>query len=302
MCIALQDEIYDRRILKNASRIFLVGAALVVFSGLSQYILGVEFLRGRKMTLMIDGKSFAVTSSFVHYNSLGAYLIAVMSILGESVIHSGRRFGVLVSQVFYALAFTVMILTFSRGSWFAFTCSMIFMTAIAKKVGNWLVPAMLVAVALLLLPDFGDRLKMVLRPGGDSDRFRYWAGAISMIRAHPFLGTGVGTFMSNFAEYRVSVKEAYVHNCYLQIWAETGVFSLLCFLSFALHFIMRGIKSFMASGDFLLLGILSACVGLLVHSFFEVNLYSEQLSMLFWAFAGFVIAISRQSQRAGAHA
>jgi len=100
---------------------------------------------------------------------------------------------------------------------------------------------------------------------------------------------GLGTFMANFSKYLPNLNISYAHNCYLQILAETGIFTLSSFILFAVSLVYLGIKKFLRSRDFVLLGLLSGMVGFLVHSFFEVNLYSLQLAFLFWVWAGLIV-------------
>lgn len=116
-----------------------------------------------------------------------------------------------------------------------------------------------------------------------------------MIKKHPLFGVGAGTFMANFSKYAPQplVRDAYAHNCYLQIWAETGLFALFSFMAFAGSLIYLGIKKFLDSRDFLLLGLLSGAVGFLVHSFVDTNLYSPQLAFLFWVWAGLIVRMLR---------
>ena len=64
------------------------GAALAVISGLSQYFFGIEFLRSKEIIVMNNGVR-AITSSFVHYNSLGGYLVVVLS-LAFAMLLAGR--------------------------------------------------------------------------------------------------------------------------------------------------------------------------------------------------------------------
>ncbi|MCX5706410.1 MAG: O-antigen ligase family protein [Candidatus Omnitrophica bacterium] len=117
-----------------------------------------------------------------------------------------------------------------------------------------------------------------------------------MISEHPFFGMGVGTFMANFSKFLPDSNISYAHNCYLQIWAETGIFSLISFTVFIFSLVYLGIKNFFASQDFLLLGLLAGVVGFLVHSFFEVNLYSLQLAVLFWVWVGLITARMRNEK------
>jgi O-antigen ligase len=58
--------------------------------------------------------------------------------------------------------------------------------------------------------------------------------AVEMIKAHPFLGIGLNTATSQLSEYAARAgAEGWVfivHNQFLLIWAETGIFGLLAFI------------------------------------------------------------------------
>ncbi len=291
LCIIIQDNVHDQKIIKRGIFVFLFAAALVVLSGLSQYLFGVEFLRHKSIIVTISGIS-AITSSFVHYNSLGAYLVVVLSLAGGMLLAS-NSFGLkaICLSIFSIFSTVSIILTFSRGSWIALTCAFIFMLILAKKNFKKLIPIFIVIIAMFLLPVFHDRIFLIFKAAGDSDRFRYWSTAFNMVKEHPFFGVGVGTFMANFFEYsaKPAVRDAYAHNCYLQIWAETGIFALASFVFFIVSIIWLGIKKFLVSKDLLLLGLLSGVVGFLAHSFFDTNMYSLQLAVLFWTWVGLII-------------
>ncbi len=130
-------------------------------------------------------------------------------------------------------------------------------------------------------------------PSGDMDRFKVWQAAFAMIKDHPILGQGIGTFMDNFRKYMPNLIIQYAHNCFLQIWAETGIFSLLSFLGFLVLLFSEWIKAFNKNHNFLILGLLCGIFGFLVHSFFDTDLYSLQLSMLFWFTVGFTTAAAK---------
>lgn len=298
ICIIAQDIIHDSRVFKRGMFVFLFAAALVVLSGLSQYFFGIEFLRNKSMIAMSGGGMPAMTSSFVHYNSFGGYLVVVLSLAIAILLAIGsfdlKAFSLLVFSMFSTAA---IILTFSRGSWLAMAFSFVFIFSFFRKNFRRLMPVFIVIIAMCLFFGFHERLFLALKPGGDSDRFKYWTTAFKMILSHPFLGVGVGTFMANFQKYAPlpAVREAYAHNCYLQIWAETGFFSLASFMAFVGSLFILGIKKILNSKDFLLLGLLSGAAGFLIHSFFEVNLYSLQLAVLFWLWAGLIIAKARHN-------
>ncbi|MBU4251620.1 MAG: O-antigen ligase family protein [Candidatus Omnitrophica bacterium] len=129
-----------------------------------------------------------------------------------------------------------------------------------------------------------------------SYRFTLFHGAWGMIKEHPLLGKGIGTFMDYCAFYTNKPGVFYAHNCFLQIWAESGIFSLLCFLLFVGYVFYRSIKVSLriprSLNYFVLIGLTAGLLGFLVHSFFEVHLYSFQLSFLFWVVLGLTVALS----------
>jgi len=286
----IQDTVCSRKILKRAMIVFLSSALLAVSSGLSQYFFGIEFLRNNNIFATNTGMR-AITSSFAHYNDFGSYLVAVSSLLLALLLSPKmikvRAYGLL---IFAVLSVTAIIFTLSRGSWIALVASCILLIVLSGRDLKRLIPIFLVAGVMFFFPMFHERLFFVFKEGGDSDRFRIWLAAWKMINDHPFFGLGVGTFMANFSKYLPGATIAYAHNCYLQIWAETGIFSLVSFLGFIVSFLYLGAKKFIATGDLLLLGLLAGAVGFLAHSFFDTNLYSLRLAFLFWVWAGLIMA------------
>ncbi|MDO8488504.1 MAG: O-antigen ligase family protein, partial [Candidatus Omnitrophota bacterium] len=296
ICIIIQDGIYNQKIIKRGIAIFLFSAALVVLSGLSQYLFGVEFLRGNVMATLNNGTE-AITSSFSHYNAFGGYLVVVLSLVCALLLKNNYpKLKIFSLSVLAILSTVTIIFTFSRGSWLATFISFIFIVIFSKGNIKRLIPVFLLVAALFLLPVFSARLSLTFKPGGDSDRFRYWLVALDMIKAHPFFGVGAGTFMANFAKYLPNYNAAYAHNCYLQIWAETGIFALLSFSGFIFSFLYLAIRRFIVLKDFVLLGLLAGAVGFLVHSFFDTNFYSLRLAFLFWVWIGLILTLISQKQ------
>lgn len=300
ICIIIQDSMYDQKIIKRGIFIFLFGASLAVLSGLSQYFFGYEFLRNRGIG-DIGGGVYPISSSFTHYNNFGGYLVVVLSLMVALLLRDSS-FGLKDSCLLILSMFSTVaiILTFSRGSWIAMVISFIFVSIFARKNFRRLIPVFLVIIVMFLFPAFQERLFLIFKASGDKNRFLYWHAALKMIQEHPFLGMGVGTFMTNFSKYLPNLYPAYAHNCFLQVWAETGVFSFVSFMAFVILLVRLGIKKFLVSKDFLLLGLLSGAVGFLVHSFFDTNLYSLQLAVLFWVWVGLILArISQDNTRRG---
>jgi len=148
---------------------------------------------------------------------------------------------------------------------------------------------------LFLFPPFIKRIMFSFSLSGDSQRYIIWQGAIDMIKESPFLGKGLGTFMDYFSQYVPNMSACYAHNCYLQIWAESGIFTLIAFLALAGFIVYRGIRISLRNKQdefgILLAGLTSGIFGFLVVSFFDTQLYSLQLSVLFWTILGVTVSV-----------
>jgi len=288
--IIIQDSLNKEKMFKRCVIAFLFGASLVVLSGLTQRFMGFEFLRHKSLVRMDNG-FYAISSSFNHYNALAAYL--VVAILLAISLFLGRKSamnkkGILI-LTFIVISIAVLFLTFSRGGWLALAITLAFVTILSQEYKK-IILLVFILLFFLLSPLVSSRLLSIFDVGGDADRFKYWQAAFSMIKEHPFFGNGIGTFMANFSKYQPNLYPAYAHNCYLQIWAETGIFSLISFVIFSFSVIYLGIRKFYASRDFILLGLVSGLFCFLVHSFFDAHLYSLQLAALFWVWIALISA------------
>jgi len=239
---------------------------------------------------------FAISGPFNHYNDFGAYLVIALSLV-TALMFFGKGRGQAAYRYFLsgleALLLVCLFLTFSRGSWLGFACSLLFMALLTGRLRRFALLALLCAGLILFLPGIKERAAFTFQPYGDSDRFSIWATAFRMIRENPLLGKGIGTFMDFFSRYTPSAYAQYAHNCYLQIWAETGVFSLISFLAFLVLSFIRCIGLYRKGRNNVMLGLCCGLFGFLVHSFFDTHLYSLQLAVLFWSVFGIIYGIMR---------
>lgn len=301
LSLILRDTITRRKNLLVFVSIFLFSSALVALSGITQFFWEVEFLRGKEIMIMKGGVR-AITSSFHHCNDLGAYLIIPFA-LCVVFLKAPRMFK---AKIYYLILFLALILafcifhTYSRGTWIGVLAVLMAMLFISRRLIIISIAFILISI-LLLVPVFREILFSVFQFGGDADRFKYWQAAISMFKENPFLGKGVGTFMAHFSEYLPNKVVSYAHNCFLQILAESGIFSLIAFLGYVYSVLYTGIKKFFSARDPILLGGVCGLIGFLAHSFLDTNLYSLALAVLFWLWVGIVAALGsgKASQNLG---
>ncbi len=292
-----EDILANRKRLINAVVILLVVGAIVGIDAFSQRFLGIEFLRGRQI-IEVRGVLYAITGPFKHYNDFAAYLICVLPL--AITLFSSAMIKRIIYRVGLFFIITLLALcllfTFSRGGWVGFLAAGLLMLFLLRKSKVVLLAISIFILMLIVIPEVRERAMFTFQAGGDRDRFVIWQGAWVIVKENPFLGKGLGTFMQYFPQYaNKGLLVQYAHNCYLQMWAETGIFALLSFLLFVGSILYKGIRTFKDNrqSSILLLGFICAIFGFLVHSFFDTQLYSLQLSVLFWFLLGVVARFDR---------
>ena len=298
--IIVQDTLCNYKRVRNCLIVLLSTALLIGIDALFQRFIGIDFLRHKTMVALY-GETIprAVTASFSHYNSFGAYLIVILSLLLAMLISVKDKVYRLSVFLLLILMQLCLILTFSRGSWMGFFAVLIIMLFLSPKVNKLIYVFFIFIMVMIFLPGIRERALFIFSPGGDTDRFVIWKGTFSMIKEHPFLGMGLGTYMDYFRPFVKKGLIQYAHNCYLQIWAETGIFALISFILFIGSIFYKGIKAFkIKNSNFALLGFICALFGTLVHIFFDNHLYSLQLSALFWLMLGVIVALTKQEEEA----
>lgn len=285
-------------IFKNKTRIMtavfvlLSSAALVSLSAISQKLWNFEFIHHKSMF------GSCVTGPFKNPNLLSAYLTGLIPVGFALAFWSwSRKYLKFGNSVIFILFIAVSALTYCRGGWVG--CIVGILTVVLlyyfHKLPQRFFWALMVWVYLFLMPMVAASL-YYFRHRGDSERFIIYRGAWKMIEEHPMIGVGLGTFMANCLKYTNNFGIYYTHNCYLQIWAESGIFSLLCFLALMGYILLKNVRLIRQLPNSLekcaLIGLTSGLMGFLVHCFFEIQLYSYPLSILFWTLTGLSLALN----------
>jgi O-antigen ligase len=157
------------------------------------------------------------------------------------------------------------------------------------------------ATFLFLPPDqFVERFATLsVDEGIDKGRAELWGETMSLVRAYPIFGCGLGGYESAFPKYKVSgplSSDDYAHNDYLQILAEMGI------VGGAIVFLLAGATvraAFRGALDTsnprtwsLALGCAGALTAILVHSTADFNLYIPANAMVVSWIAGIATSVS----------
>lgn len=276
--------------------ILIASTFLIAIDGIYQKVSGTDFLSQSRMIQTDSFKSPAVQASFGHFNDFASFLVVVFFINGYFLYTVKKKWlkAALLMLVFLIIA--NMLFTYSRGAWLSF------LTVCLS--GIWLIKNKkfkLIGMSFLIIFIMGIFFTPAIRErflstftGSGSGRTSLWEISFLMFKKFPVSGIGLGLFMEKFGEYAHNLNYfpiggQYAHNCYLQILAETGMVGLIPFLWFLWEITAHSYRKIKKSKDFLLIGLYLGFLAFLIHSFFDTQLFSLKLSILFWLLASFIM-------------
>ena len=130
-------------------------------------------------------------------------------------------------------------------------------------------------------------------------RAHFWSVTVDIIKAHPYIGTGLGAFGVIYTRYDTRnglYRLEQAHNDYLQVLSDTGIVGGVLALSFVLLLFYKAISRAKSRDDFrrgVALAALSGCFAVLVHSFFDFTLHTTSNALLFLVLAAIATTDSR---------
>lgn len=259
----------------------------------------------------IFNASDRITGSMGSPNVASAFIAMLLApCLGLLLTPVSGRMKLLVTGAF-VLGCCAIILTLSRGGWFAAALSVMILLTVAWQK-RWLSPIVFFGVAtaggMLALGFSRVLLERLLGDDGGSAQARVALNDLSgvMIRNNPF---GVGVNNWDLVAGQHAMMGAYreewfyiVHNKYLLVLSETGWFGLITFLAFLISVIACGWSAVRQNDKRLsplALGLTAAFIGQMAHFAFDVFNSRVQMQMIF-VVAAVIVAIfmvlSKQNQ------
>lgn len=227
--------------------------------------------------------------SLPHPNILGGFLaLAIIFILYFSfkAKNKAERFFVLISLVFI---YPALFFTFSRSAWLGLLVSLVLFgfwlfrrkQQLEKKIFFKII-FLILLLTTILAANFWQPLvtrlqgKEPLEVNSIQLRYTFNEQAIQVIQDHPFTGAGIGAYTYGVYETVNGSWPGYyyqpVHNIYLLVFAELGIFGIILFGLILLLFIynlMKSATTIEKATSFLLLTII-LIIGLFDHYFWTM--------------------------------
>ena len=245
-------------------------------------------------------------------NSLGA-VFSIGAFLALGLLLQKRSYWILFACILMILG---LIVTGSRGALGAFLLGLFFLLIVARSKEIISYKTGMLAVFVLILaglitytgarPENMALVSSVLTATGEHSllwsRGDLWASTWTLIKAHPWLGTGIGTFPQFYEEHRTVTELSagfMAHNDPLQYWAEMGVVAFVLFYVFVVVISWRTwcfVKNHSEPKERLTVLIPFVAMGAMVlHTHVSFNLHTIPiLFMVGLCFAMWCRAISEQ--------
>ena len=257
-----------------------------------QWVTGLSFTIAGIQASLISGDRVAGTFGFTgpaagYLTSLG--LIAFALLWGFTK-KSNQRLAI----ASFGFGIVALVSTGSRIGWISFAVTLLALILFGRWQG-WIKTKTLALLALgglaLGIAFFGiiSTRFIAYDYGSAASRPMMWKLAWRVIQAHPWLGVGAGNYALITRNYYTpdiglanEVLDIQLHNAYLNVWAESGIFALLCYLgvlgvSILKAWSCRGSPSQFVSkmGIGLGLAILSLCIQMATDTFHmsSINLF-----------------------------
>ncbi|OGS44924.1 MAG: hypothetical protein A2539_04410 [Elusimicrobia bacterium RIFOXYD2_FULL_34_15] len=227
--------------------------------------------------------SYIPKATLPNPNLAAGYIACASTIIFSYTISNkiSIKFKILNVIFFLFLCFSI-ILTHSRGGFFALICGISFNIILKFKKWGIILTIFTALFTFVILPaNFVKNIAKI--DTGDTyslKRSEIWKSAIKIIIEKPFFGTGPGNFELLFFKYNFPVDNGisrfgkhtrFAHNEFLQIAAESGIFSLFAFI-FVIFIIFKNMKGNPV--------FTSALIAIISHSLVDFNLHLPAITII----------------------
>ncbi len=316
--LVLVNTIRTRNQLRVVVLALLAGALLQSVYGLMQYSglsLGLERLgeSGSMLTEMIGRETASRVGAMLgHPNMFASYLVMLLPLSLALLFARGSYLERTLAGAVIAAGTVALVLTLSRGGWIGFAFAVIAVYVISAVHRSLRSQGIAIRVAFLAMIGgvgfaFSGKIidKFTLSdPASLSSRWELIDIAYGMIKAHPWFGVGLNAFTFVMEDYDQSgivwgKMLPPVHNIYLLLLSEQGVFVFAIILLLLITILARSFRNLRCRDAYLLtvnVGLLTGFLSVLIQALADWTLKANPVQRVFWTYAA-LIAVIRYLRR-----
>jgi O-antigen ligase len=253
--------------------ILFIANSLIILYALGQHFLGIPAIY--KPLFYLD--SGRISGYFGHPNQYGGCISIILIMNICLALYQNKRF-------FYYLPFLLTGLVFSGSrSYFlgVFVCFLVLL-ALSRSfktiLKSSIVAALVVAVIMITVPLFSQRMSAIFSLEKNSYRLNNWKISWNIFLQHPLVGVGSGmlpSYLEPYKEKGLIDFTSHAHNMYIHELAEDGVPGFILVIGTQIYFCIKYFRVHDSASEPLLkaisLGVALSLLNMLVAGIFEYN-------------------------------
>lgn len=314
------DYVDSEKKINNTIILLLLGGSIQIIFGLYQWNfkqdLGLYFFGEMGLTpeKWAEEPIVRVGGLIGHPNAFATYLTIILPFCITFLLKDRKMIIKIASLVYLIAGMFALIATQSRGGWLGFGIAFILSFSIflitSKKFHLRLWPYMLMLIISLsvigfLSYDVIEKRILIDDRGSAAARIPMMIDALNVIEDNPLLGVGMNNYALVIHTYdKTGIHREWqattVHNLFLLIAAESGLFAMVAFILFWLLILRKVFNLLMLEKkDFILLALafFMSLVGFfIIHQVDPSYRFYPAIQRLIWLIAGLIIAVNRVAQ------
>jgi putative inorganic carbon (HCO3(-)) transporter len=254
-----------------------------------------------------------VKGTWLSYNDFAWYLTCFLPIAMSMTFSQIKLPYKLVCFLTLSVASASLMWTNSRAGWISFGISVLFVglsvfskiNAKRSLINIFLAIILIFCLIMPLYPRLYSKIYgRFTGPDGGSAKSRMpqFEVAFNIIKDNPFFGVGINNYSEIMHRYDsteeglAGITRFPVHNIFLHIAAEIGIFGLFIFIWILVVIFNKGIRYIIQNNDMMVyavIGMLAGILAFLIHGSFDVASIGNKMFIFTWFFAGLIFTISR---------
>ena len=274
-----------------------LGLAVAASYAILQRIWGIEPSKSFTDLAANPNMPGRVDSFFGNPSVFGFALSALLPVSAAYVFCEKSRLRAALGSTAFILGVTALIMTYSRGPWFASFVGIFVFAALSKPK---LIPVLLLLglAAFPFIPiTVKNRILSAFNPNETSIGYRglLVGSGLKAIADNPIFGVGPGTgvvqafVLSNYWPPELAYRFTHSHNLFVQTWCELGIFGFVTFFGAVLHNIINAVRNFRKqsiASRVLSASLISGMTAMLLCGIADYTFSYSRIMLLFWILFG----------------
>ena len=252
-----------------------------------------------------------VKGTWIDPNDFAWYLTIFLPIALTVVFSNIKHLYKALSFLAFAFGSAALIWTNSRAGWISFGVALAFIALLLfskitkKRVLIEIFLAFIVILVLIfpLYPRLYNKIygRFIAHDKGSAkSRLPQFEVAFNIIQEYPYLGIGINNYTEIMWEYDTTeeglaqITSFPVHNIFLHITAEMGIFAFFTFLWFIFSIFLTGLIYIFNNDNFMILvviGMLAGLLAFLLHGMVDTASIGSKMFLFVWFYAGMIMGI-----------